>query len=130
LTTNGSSIIELPGKAISLGTPQPKRNVDRAGSDLIRLLENLSQGRGGVMDLHLDAPFRLYLDLLSPGFRHVDLEEAGRSQEMAELESYVLGPPADSLQRQRHCHCQHRTASRSMSSSRYCVPLIDAGMAA
>src|SRR5262249_41364771 len=58
--------------------------------DLVCLLGRLAERRGGVVDLDLYLAIRFGLDLFRPRFDHVDLEEAFRSEEMAELQYDLL----------------------------------------
>ncbi len=100
-------MIELPGKPIALGAAQPERDVDAAGFYLIGLLEDLAEWRCRVVDLHLYATFRLGLELLGPRLRHVDLEEARRSQKVAELERDLLSACGDDGKNHRRGNSQH-----------------------
>src|SRR5262249_32981525 len=58
--------------------------------DLVCLLGRLAERGGGVVDLDLYLAIRFGLDLFRPRFDHVDLEEAFRSEEMAELQYDLL----------------------------------------
>jgi hypothetical protein len=82
------------------------------------------------MDLHLDAPFRLYLDLLAQGSATSTWKKLVGPKKWLNLRVTSWARPPTACNANVTATASTRTASRSMSSSWYCVPLIDAGMAA
>jgi hypothetical protein len=71
---------------VAFSAAQPKRNVDGAGLCFARLLGDLSKRRGAIVNLDLHPAVGFRFELLGPRLDDIELEEAGRSEKMAELD--------------------------------------------
>ena len=78
------------GKALAFRAAQAQCNVDRAVLGLRALLQDIAVRRGAIENLDRGLAAGLVLQPLGPRLRHVALEEALRSEEMAELERDAL----------------------------------------
>ena len=78
------------GKALAFRAAQSQCDVDGAVLGLRALLQDIAVRRGAIEDFHFRLAAGLVLQPLGPRLRHVALEEALRSEEMAELERDAL----------------------------------------
>src|SRR6202008_3227632 len=94
-------------KTLAFRATQAKRDVDRPVLHLARLLAHVALWRARVEDLDFDLAGGLFLQALRPWLGHVALEEALRTEEVAELER-------DRLRRGARCDedesCEERQA--------------------
>ena len=96
-----------PWKPVAFRAAQPKCNIDGARLRPARLLGDLSERRGAVvnLDLHLAVCFRF--ELLDPRLDDVELEKARRSQKMAKLERDRLRMGRAKCKREQYCKRQN-----------------------